>query len=66
MLVSRDKRVEVERAVGVQGAQGMIGEGKRKSSGNIGLRGDGQKRREGAEKDLGFKVGVSKSETDGW
>lgn len=65
MLVSRDQRVEVEGTVGTQGSQGLIGEGERKPGGNIGLGGDGQKGREGAEKNLGLEVGVSKCETDG-
>ena len=65
MLVPRDEGVEIERAVGVQIAQRLIGEGKRKSRGNIGLRGDRQEGREGTEKNLGLEVGVSKSETDG-
>jgi hypothetical protein len=65
VLVSRDQRVEVEGAVGVEGTQGLIGEGKGKSRGNIGLGGDGQEGREGTEKNLGLETGVSKSETDG-
>lgn len=66
MLVSRDERAEVERAVRFQRAQGLIGEGKGKSRGNIWLCGDGEKGGEGTEKNLELEVGVSKSETDGW
>ena len=55
MLISRDQRVEVERAVGVERTQGLIGEGKRKSRGNIRLCGDGEKGGEGTEKNLDWK-----------
>ena len=65
MLVPRDQRIEVERVVGVKGTQGLIGEGKGKRRGNIGLGGDGQEGRESTEKNLGLEAGVSKSETDG-
>jgi hypothetical protein len=66
MMIARDQRVEVEGAVGAQGAQGLIGEREGKTGGDIGLCGDRQERREGAEKNLGLEAGVSSTETDGW
>ena len=57
MLVPGDERVEVKRVVGVEGTQGLIGEGKGKSGGNIRLGGDGQEGREGTEKNLGLEAG---------
>ena len=66
MLVSRDEGAEVERAVCVQRAQRLIGEGKGKSRGNVWLCGDREEGGEGTEKNLELEAGVSKSETDGW
>ena len=66
MLVSRDQRVEVEGTVGAQGAQGLVGEGKRESRRDIGLGGDGQKGREGTEKNLDLERALANLKlTDG-